>query len=437
MKKVICVLLIALSAAYAQDKLYTLEESVNSGLKNNKLLKISASKLKEADFLYNEKKSGILPKLELGASYTRLSDVDPFTVSVPFADSPIKIQDAVLDNYSITAQLTQPLFTGFRLSSNINAAEFNKESVTVENEEEANKVSLNVIKSFWEFNKAKLVNRFLQERLSSVKKHVADSKSYLENGLITKNELLKLQVLESNTKIKLLESQDNIELARIAFNRAIGIELNSVTDVSDQIYLEKYNLEKFEKYLEEALQNRNELKITDWKLMVAKEKIKISGASFYPQINLFASFNYDNPNQRYMPLKDDFNDSWAAGVSLKWEIWNWGETSNKSQQAQEKYYQYEISKKLLKEKIENEVYRNYLRLKTIAEQLSSFELMEKQTEENVRITKTKYSEHLVTASDLADAETDLLEAKINLTKIKIDKIVLFEVFKKSLGRKLY
>lgn len=437
MKKIFCLLLIISSVIWAQNKIYTLEESLLTGLKNNDLLKISESKMRETEFLYKAQKKELLPKLKLTAGYTRFSDVDPFEVSVPFSPTPIKIQDVFLNQYTLGATVTQPLFTGFRLSSGVNIANYNKKIYEVENKETANQVSLNIIKSYWEFAKIKLINILLEKRLTSVQNHVKDSKVYLQNGLITKNELLKLQVLESDTKIKLLETKDKIELARMNFNKAIGINLDAESEIETEIFSVTEKPENFKTYLAEAFKNRNEIKTTDLNLLSAKEKIKMTEASYYPQVSLFATVNYNNPNQRYMPLKEEFNESWAAGVSLNWEFWDWGQTSDKKQQTKEKFYQLSVSKKLVQEKIEVEVYKNYLDLITIEKQINNIELMKTQTKENLRISKKKYSEHLITGSDLVDAETDFLEAEIKLAKIKMDRQILQEVFKKSLGRKLY
>jgi len=437
MKKIFCLLLIISTAIFAQNKLYTLEESLLVGLKNNDLLKISESKVREAKLLYEVQKKELLPKLKLRAEYTRLSDVDPFEVNVSFSPTPIKIQDAILDQNILGATITQPLFTGFRLSSKINIADYDRKIYEIGNKEMANQVSLNVIKSYWEFAKIKLISCLLEKRLSSIRSHVSDSKVYLKNGLITKNELLKLQVLESDTKIKLLETLDKIEFARINFNKAIGIKLDAKTDIQNKIFSTTKEIESFQNYLEEAFKNRNEIKTTDLTLLSAKEKIQMAKVPYYPHINLFATVNYNNPNQRYLPLNDTFNESWAAGISLSWELWNWQQTSDRKQQAEEKYYQISVSKKLLQEEIEAEVYKNYLDLITIEKQIKNVELMKIQTKENLRISESKYSEHLITGSDLADAETDFLETEIKLTKIKIDQLILREVFNKSLGRKLY
>jgi outer membrane protein TolC len=117
MKKLFITLLIVIGVINAQERALTLEESLQIGLQNSKQLKISQATFKSSEAKITEVGSQMLPQLSFGASYTRLSDVKPFAVTVPFSPTPITIQETILNNYQLKFSLQQPLFTGFRLSS--------------------------------------------------------------------------------------------------------------------------------------------------------------------------------------------------------------------------------------------------------------------------------------------------------------------------------
>ena len=104
---------------------FTLEQSIDTGLKNSKELKISNSKVIGYDAKITEIGSQMLPQLKLSAGYTRLSDVPDFSVTVPGFNKSFNIQEVVLNNYQVKLSLQQPLFTGFRLSSLKSAAKYN------------------------------------------------------------------------------------------------------------------------------------------------------------------------------------------------------------------------------------------------------------------------------------------------------------------------
>src|SRR5674476_414156 len=152
-KAIISLILLAFANLFPQHKL-TLEESLQLGLKNSKNLKISRSKLLGSEAKITETTSQLLPRLSLNAGYTRLSDVPPFEVKLPIFPVPVKIQDVVLNNYSLKLSLQQPLFTGFRLWSFKSAAENTREAFAADYDRDANEEAFNIINAFWNYYKA-------------------------------------------------------------------------------------------------------------------------------------------------------------------------------------------------------------------------------------------------------------------------------------------
>ena len=125
MRKLILVVLLAAAGLYGQTKKLTLSESLEIGLRNSNELKISRSKVIGAEAQITSAGSQLMPQLGFSASYIRLSNIPPFEVSLPIFPKPIQISPVILDNYSLKLSLQQPIFTGLRLVSLRNAANWN------------------------------------------------------------------------------------------------------------------------------------------------------------------------------------------------------------------------------------------------------------------------------------------------------------------------
>jgi len=437
MKKIILIILIALLNINGQVKQITLSESIQIALSNSKEVKIAESKYHSAEAEEKEYKANLLPKLSVNASYVRLSDVDPFQITMPFSPNPIKIQDVVLDTYTLKATLQQPLFTGFRLSSLKNAAEKRKEAAEIDLDLEKNKVSLQVQTAFFNFYKTSKVVELLEENSKRLKKHLDDTKNFLDNGLVTKNDYLKIEVQYNNNELQKINAVNNNKIARSAFNKSLGININEQTEINtENLSVTDYEI-RYEQALEEAKQNRSELKSASMRLESVNSLVTASKGSWYPAVYLFANAYYNKPNQRIQPIKDEFNETWDAGISLSWDIWDWGITSAKSKQAEEQYAQTELQIGLLNENIELEVYSNYLKVISEQSKITVTKAMLKSAEENYRITKEKYNTQLANSTDLLDAETSLLDAEISNTNAAVDLKLAILTFEKSLGRKIY
>jgi outer membrane protein len=437
MKKFIVIALLMMATIYSQNKVLTLEESIQIGLKNSKDLIISKSKTRYADAKISEVTSQMLPQLQFSASYARLSNIPAFEVKVPFFSTPIKIQDPILNNYNLKLSLIQPVFTGFRLSSLRTASEYNYDASELDYNAAVNNYALHIQEAFWNLYNAQKIVDLIKEQKVSVNNHLVDTKNFMDNGLATMNDVLKLQVQLSNIELKLIDAENNRDLARINFNRAIGYDLNSDTEIkTDSITPEKNDF-SLDELIQEAKLKRNEVNSLQKRVLASDEAITAANANWFPNIFLFGDINYSNPNQRIMPQKNEFTDTWDVGVSLNWSLWNWGYTSSQSNQAKELKLQTETSLLQLKDAIEIEVTSEYLNYNKSLKKLEVAKTNVEQAEENYRLTNDKYNQQLATSSDLIDAETYLLEAKTNLTSALVGYQLAKVRLDKSIGKKIY
>jgi outer membrane protein TolC len=438
MNKIILLSLMMIIVLYPQNQKLTLKESIEMGLRNNKDIRISQSKLTSSDAKVSEVNSMFLPQLKFIASYTRLSDnVPPFEVTTPFSPVPIKISDPVLNNYNLRLTLQQPLFTGFKLLSSKHSAEYNFNAAESEFSKEMNDAAFNIHNAFWNYYRAHEVRELLVNSLKQIENHLNDTKNFLENGLVTQNDYLKLQVQYSNTKLILIEAENNLEVTRAVFNKMLGLSLEAPTEISaDKLETEsiEYDLEGL---IKEAKSNREELESLSFRLKALEENITSARSGWFPNIFLTGNYYYSNPNSRYQPLMAEWNDTWDIGVTLNWDIWDWGMTSSKTTQAEELSIQTQTTLEKMNDNIEVEVYQSYLNLIKAKEKVEVSKLTLEQSFENYRITSEKYNEQLATSTDLIDAEVTELQAATSLTSSLVEYNLAKVRLERAIGRKIY
>lgn len=435
MKKIVLIIIFTFSLLKAQELTLTLEQSFELGLNNSKELYIANSQILSADAAVTEISSLMLPKLSLNASYAKMSDVPPFQVTLPSLSFPITIQESILNSYNFNAKIEQPLFTGFRLSSLKSAAKLNKSAENIKFEKATIDKRDDIQKAFWNYYTAQQIVTLITDNLKALNAHLKNTNTYLENGLATKNDFLKLKVEVTNIELKLLEAQNNSKKAQAIFNKTLGLPLDNMTNtlVNNLGYdSAEFN---YQELLMKAKSNRQEIRSTALQIEALKEQETAAMADWYPQLFAFGNFYYNNPNQRYLPLEDKFNDSWDVGLALKWDVWNWGGTSAKVEKAKQSQYQAETSLSLLKENIELDVYNNYLNIQKSAKEIELSKLQVESAEENYRITEKKYTQQLATSTDLIDADASLLNARTTLIRSKVNYQMSLFALKKSLGEK--
>ena len=435
-KAIISLILLAFANLFPQHKL-TLEESLQLGLKNSKNLKISRSKLLGSEAKITETTSQLLPRLSLNAGYTRLSDVPPFEVKLPIFPVPVKIQDVILNNYSVKVSLQQPLFTGFRLVSLKSASEKNREAVGADYDKDANEEAFNIINAYWNYFKAQKLKGYLDENLKQVEAHLTDTKNFLANDLVTKNDLLKLEVQYSSLQLKQIEAGNSLNTSRALFNKVLGLPISDQTEIEAEepkLEMTGYN---YDSLLSSAMQTRLELIAMDYRLQAGKENVSAAASGWYPSIFLFSDYYYSRPNQRILPALDKFKDTWDAGVTLSWDIWNWGYNSSQVEQARQNLNQLNTNNELLKENIEVEVYNNFMALNAALNKIEVAKTGIAQADENYRGILEKYNVQYATSTDLIDAETSRLQSQTDLINSLVDYETALARLLKSAGKKIY
>lgn len=435
--KFLLVVVLLVVQTFAQQKVLTLEQSLEIGLENNKELKISESKVELNKAKYYETGTTLLPTIRASASYARLSDVPPFEVTVPFSPNPIKIQDPILNNYNLGLSITQPIFTGFKLSSIKSAAKNNYEAESIQFDAEKNKLSLSIKEAFWNLYKAQKYVQLINENKRKLEEHFKDTEQFFFNELVTKNDLLKIKSQLSSIDYQLVEGNKNLSLARALFNKIIGLPITEQTQIDADNSLIKTDLLDLSEYINQALAQRNEIAAVEKIVNASDDLITAANSDWFPSVFLFGNYYYNKPNQRILPAQDKFNDTWDVGVSLSWELWNWGKTSYKVEQAEQQFKQSKLALDILKENIQLEVYKNYLTVKSEMEKLISSNQYVESSEENYRITKEKYNAQVATSTELLDSEVELLDAKVKQSNAISDYKIALEKLRISIGEQIY
>lgn len=418
---------------FAQEiRKLSLEESLQIGLANSELIHSSKMKVNYAEARLKETNTYRLPSLKLNASYTRLSDINPFILNTPFGN--IDIQTSIVNTYNLRLSFQQPLFTGFKLVNTSNVAGYSYLAQKQEYTKDEQQLMLDIKKAYWDLFKVTKVKDVVDENIDLIKAHLSDVKNFFENGIATKNDVLKVQVQLAEAQLRQIDADNGVKLARSNLNNVIGLPLSTNTEIQSDVSTEDGNVPQLEQLIEEAMENRPELKEMDFRLKAGESSIKVAESNWYPQVYLTGNYYYAKPNPRIFPAKNEFKGTWDIGVGLSWDIWNWLATSDKTNQAEAQYEQVKDGYKSLKDGITLEVTQSYLNLLKAKERVLASNQTVKQAEENYRVTNETYKNGLALNSDLLDAEFALFQAKTNYIQSLADYELAKASLEKSIGK---
>lgn len=416
-----------------QEKLsLSVDEAVQTGLKNSKTLHASLMKVKASEAKVKETNTAALPSLKFIGSYTRLSNVDPFTINAGPMGT-FTLAPSIVNNYGLKLALTQPVFTGFKIENSIKIAEFTSSATGEEYNKDKSELIFNVKNAYWTLFKAIELKKVIDENVAQIKTHLEDAQNLLQQGMLTNNDVLKIEVQLSDALFRQSDAKNNVRLATIGLNNTIGIPLSTLTEIKSSIEIGGSEYADLDGLVGKAYSNRSEMKAADLRIKTSESGIALAKSGWYPQVNVSGNYNYNRPNQRIQPSHDQFDGTWDVTLGLSFDIWNWNVTGHQTEQAEAQLLQTIDALGSIKDGITLEVTQNYLNFQQAKEKISISEFAIKQNEENQRTISEKFKNGLALASDVVDADVSLLQAKTNYTTSKVDYEVAKARLTKAIG----
>ena len=416
----------------AQDiKKLSVDESVRIGLENSHSLHSSKEKVKNAQARLSELKTNLLPSLKLSGVYTRLSPIDPYIFNTPFGA--INLAPNIVNNYSAKLTLQQPLFTGFKLLSSVDMADYNTSAQKQDYTKDEHDLIYNIKNAYWTLFRANQLKTVVDENVNQIKAHLADINNMFDQGLATKNDVLKVQVQLGDVSIKQIDANNNVLLSMINLDNVMGLPLTTQIELIEQINPNLETVNNLEIYLDKAYQYRPELIGMDFRIKAGESGVTLAKSGWWPQLFLVGDYLSARPNQRIFPSADKFNETWDVSLSVSWDLWNWGATGHQTDQAQTQVEQAKDSYKTVRDNITLEVTQTYLNILQAKEKMIVADKNVSQAEENYRVTDEKFKNGLTLNSELLDAEVALLTVKTNFVQSQVDYELAKAQLEKSSG----
>jgi len=432
----VAVLLLIPLVAGAQRKPLSLEEAVAAGLERSPGLRASRAALESRAAAAREISAARLPALKMGGGYTRLSEVPDFQVTLPIAPEPITVSRSYFNNLSLRLGVQQPVFTGLRLEAGERSARMLEAAAGQDLEKDRAEFVYAVKSAYWGLARAREFEKVIDENIRQVAEHLKDVRAFFGQGLLTKNEVLRAELELSNAEMMRIDARNAAEVALTALDSLIGLPL--ATDVelttSAESQASRIPADAAEPApADEALALRPELKAADLRIKASEWGVKAARSGYYPQVFLAGNYYYLRPNPRYLPTLDKFKGTWDVGVSVSFDLWDWGQTRSRAEQARAQLAQAQSARRLLEDQATLELTQCRLAVSRAKEKVRVAGQAVGLAEENFRVSRERFRQGVALSADVLDAELALLEARMNRTQADIDLVLAQARLEKAMG----
>ncbi|HSB60684.1 MAG TPA: TolC family protein [Vicinamibacteria bacterium] len=399
-----------------------------------------------------------LPALDLGASYTRNSDVPELTIAVPGME-PRTIFPNIPDNYRTRAALSLPLYTGGRLEAGVRAAGHDREAAVHDLEGGANDLVLEATTAYWRLVTALETARVLAEAVAAFEAHLKETRDRQQFGMAARNEALAVQVERDRAELQRLLAVNAAQIANADLVRLTGLpaatrvepiepladpgapvsgggspgpaggdapacsparQAGARSDAFRRIggwgADEQHEQRRLDGLVAEALVARPEAAALRSRLAATEASVRVARSSSLPAAGLSAGYDYARPNTRILPPVEEWRGTWTVGVSVSITAFDGGRTAAAVARASALADAVRHQLEDLERSIRLEVTSRVLDLGAGHATLEVARRNLEAAREGVRVSGDRYREGLIPSSELLDAETALLRAGLEETE---------------------
>jgi outer membrane protein TolC len=397
----------------------TLRESVEIALQSNPEILAQNEKIKENEGIVGQAQAGYLPSLKLTGEYGRdyRTPVSyPVLPGINFTLFP----DEAASVTSYQANLTQALYTGGKISSNVDLAKANLEIAKEELKKQAQQITYKVISAYNDLLRTEQALKLSEQAAVLAAAHLKQVTNYFYLGRAPKNDLLRAEVRVAQEKINKIQALNAREEALFAFNDLLGREIENV--VSSEVAvseLKMVDLPNYQELIALAWAERPEGKIIKLQKKMAESEINLAKSSYFPSLALNGNAGQSITNYPGAGTKQEVSNWNIYGV-LAWELFDGLETQNKVKAAQAKQAQVDITEKQWANRIATEVKSARAYFQAAAATVAAAHDAVNFAQENLRLALEGYKkgvrdnlEFLEAQNTLDRANLDWLTARVN------------------------
>ena len=417
------------SAANAQDRPITLNEAIKLGQQNSKVLKLSQAKIDQAISEYNQAKDQAKPTGKASYGYDR-AEIPANRLS--FGKSSIYLPGSA-DAYIGTASLNEVIFGGNKLKYAQQSTELLTQVARLDADKDKDDITYDIINSYYALYKVLQSKKVVEQNLGTVDQQIKQSQRFFEQGLVTKNDVLRFQLQRANIELNGIDLETNRKIVNYNLDVLLGLPentqlvINEVADSSRQI-------SPLTDYIDMAMTNRVEVKQLDLRTKVAETNINSVKANTLPTLAASGSAYYIDAVANPFPHSGTYITPITLGLSVSWNFSSLWNNKNKVAEAKIQREEVVINKGITVDNVKKEVNQDYQNYTMAVDKIKLLQVSIAQAGENNNILESKYKSNIASATDRADAQTLLYQAQINLELAKADAGLAYYTLLKSTGK---
>ena len=426
--------MIIASISFAQDKIWTLEQCVDHALENNITILQAENSLLSSKQDIISAKGNFLPSINSNLSGgASLGNIEVF---------PGEFRDREFYSTSVGIGFSQSVFNGFRNINLLNQSKLSLERNQFELEKFKDDISLNVANTYLNvlFNKENLELAKLQVEFSEFQ--VNQVKTLVEAGSEPNSTLIETQATYSRDIQNLTIAENNHDLALLTLAQLLQLPYENFDVEVIEIDTPSANLmyNDIAPILNYALQNRNEIKVAQRDIELAKLGTKISKSAYLPNVSMGYGFNA-SANFSNLTVDDELldqlnvNKGHSINMNISIPIFNRNQTKAQVKKSKIQEETTNLALEQAKINLESTIQRAFTDARAALKSYEAAQLSLQSQEVAFQNSQERFIIGALNSFDLEQSRLRMINARSSLINAKYDFIFKTKVLDFYLGKR--
>ena len=306
----------------------------------------------------------------------------------------------------VGGDVTVPLWMGGKINAANRAARINEQTARSQGIQQRNALVSELVERYYGLALARQVVVVRQQVVDGVRKHLEDAAALEAQGMISRSEKLYVEFKMSEAERDLQNAQSQVETIAAALNSTIG-QTDDYQPVTAMFILER--IEPLDHFRTLAAERNPLLDQVYQKRRLAYEGVRAQRSSFLPQVVAMGGMSfYDYQVSKVLPR-------WAVGVGVNFKLFDGLNREYKYSAAKQTVRRVEALQDKAGNDISVLVEKLYNQMENYRTQMASIEASLAFAEEYLKTKNAAFLEGM-------SSSTDLIDAELNLAKVKTERI---------------
>ena len=406
-------------------KVLTLDECIAIALEAQPRIQATLSDYAAARYRVNQALAPLLPQLIGSVSATRSESVSVSNSPTTGQTIQTPVSRQMGDTFLAQVQLSQLLFD---FGKNLAATEAARKlaEVAVEDVElQRQLISLTVKEAYTNILFAQRLIRVQEPARQRAELNLRSAKGFFEVGTRPKSDVARAEVDIANARLDLIRARNALRTARVALNIAMAIDVDSPTQVEDNLVFQAVSMDRAQ-LRGDALRQRPEYRQARLRVEAAEATERQTFRNFFPDVSGSGTYGGSQPQ---------LNETWTLGLTLSWSLFDGGGRIARYQEAQANLDAARARVKSAELDIIQTLEQAQIAVEEAQERIQAAQALVASAQENFRLAQGRFDAGVGTILDLTDAQLALTQAQSTETQALADYRIGLARLDRAVGRR--